>query len=95
MVCHCLCRYMRERLLRNFLFQAHTDPESVDESLPVVLPAQVIHGVNDCVCTLCGQAIQQAVQVLVVLQDSLTVSARRFDVRSEQCIQNRIDILRM
>ena len=56
---------MRERLLRNFLFQAHTDPESVDESLPVVLPAQVIHGVNDCVCTLCRKTIQQAVQRFV------------------------------
>ena len=56
---------MRERLLRNFLFQAHTEPEAVDESLPVVLPAQVIHGVNDCVCTLCRQAIQQEVQRFV------------------------------
>ena len=51
--------------MRNFLFRAHTDPESVDESLPVVLPAQVIHSVNDCVYTLCGQAIQQAVQRFV------------------------------
>ena len=81
--------------MRNLLFQAHTDLEAVDESLSIVLPAQVIHDVNDCVCTLCRKTIQQAVQVLVVLQDSLTVSARRFYVRSEQCIQNRIDILRM
>ena len=86
---------MRERLLRNFLFQAHAELEAVDESQPGVLPAQIIHDVNDCVYMLCGQTIQQTVQVLVVLQDSLTVSARRFDVRSEQCIQNRIDILRM
>ena len=45
---------MRESLLRNLLFQAHAELESVDESLPVVLPAQVIHSVNDCVYTLCG-----------------------------------------
>ena len=56
---------MRESLLRNFLFQAHTEPEAVDESLPVVLPAQVIHSVNDCVCTLCRKTIQQAVQRFV------------------------------
>ena len=51
--------------MRKFLFQAHTDPESVDESLPVVLPAQVIHSVNDCVSTLCRKTIQQAVQRFV------------------------------
>ena len=56
---------MRERLLRNLLFQAHTDLEAVDESLSIVLPAQVIHDVNDCVYTLCGQTIQQAVQRFV------------------------------
>ena len=56
---------MRERLLRNFLFQAHTDLEAVDESLSIVLPAQVIHDVNDCVCTLCRKTIQQAVQRFV------------------------------
>ena len=67
-----------KKLLRNFLFQAHTDPESVDESLSIVLPAQVIHSVNDCVNTLCWQTIQQEVQVLVVLPDNLTVSARCF-----------------
>ena len=51
--------------MRNLLFQAHTDLEAVDESLSIVLPAQVIHGVNDCVCTLCRQAIQQEVQRFV------------------------------
>ena len=56
---------MREGLLRDFLFQAHAKPEAVDESESVVLPAQVIHGVNDCVCTLCRKTIQQAVQRFV------------------------------
>ena len=51
--------------MRNFLFQAHAELEAVDKSLPFVLPTQVIHGVNDCVYTLCGQAIQQAVQRFV------------------------------
>ena len=81
--------------MRNLLFQAHAELEAIDESPPVVLPAQVIHGVNDCVYTLCGQAIQQEVQVLVVLQDSLAISARRFTVRLEQSIQNRIGIFGM
>ena len=86
---------MRESLLRNLLFQAHAKLEAIDESPPVVLPAQVIHDVNDCVYTLCGQAIQQEVQVLVVLQDSLTVCARHFTVYPEQCIQNCIGIFGM
>lgn len=86
---------MREGLLRDFLFQAHADPESVDKSLSVVLPAQVIHGVNDCVYTLYRKTMQQAVQVLVVLPDSLTVSARRFTVHPEQRIQNRISFFGM
>ena len=81
--------------MRDFLFQAHTDLEAVDESLSIVLPAQIIHDVNDCVCTLCRKTIQQAVQVLVVLQDSLTVSARCFTVYPEQSIQNRIGIIGM
>ena len=49
---------MRESLLHNLPFQAHADLESVDESLPLMLPAQVIHGVNDCVYTICRQTIQ-------------------------------------
>ena len=51
--------------MRNILFQAHTDLEAVDESLSIVLPAQVINDVNDCVCTLCRKTIQQAVQRFV------------------------------
>ena len=39
--------------------------------------------------------MQQAVQVLVVLLDSLAVSACRFAVCPEQCVQNRIGILSM
>ena len=66
--------------LRNLLFQAHAEFEAVDESLSSMLPAQVIHGVNDCVYTLGRQPLQQVVQILIVLLDSLAVSTRCFTV---------------
>ena len=53
----------REVVLVRFSVPSACDPETTDESLSFMFPAQVVHGVNNCVCMFCRQVMYQTVQV--------------------------------